>query len=824
MKNLFCLIVTTISLVISFESMAQSMTKTFTNSGEVPLELFKDNNLIGTIPHSDEISLSVNLGDKITVKAANPDLIHPPIYINEVSNKKIRIYPKKPYKNFDARVKKEGLVDFQLNLYGIDLKKYNPMVAVGSFNSGRIFQGLSDKSFDYEPSAGKMVVKGFTYTGTNLIGEGENSEEMIVGIDNFQQQWKIGVGLDDIPIPKTPATVGLDFSYSEMKQHNLKTTDIFFSANQELNAYNIALSDIDDVRLYEGFIDDVEDLDPNSNSELKAFIEKYGTHYPKNVVYGGHYNSYVVISESDYYTAEKKNIDIAASVKISSPGKQVTTFTKTGKEVSGSPESSSGGSGGINFSHETKKEAQDILNRSINKYYFVGGNGNFDNWQVTPDDAVAIDVEPAYLWRLLYPSIMKTKMTEQDLAPKRNALKAAIDTYLAGMKEIVKTPKSRAFKFKLQEIKVLDHSDDLNRSVKGNITAAVAGLAQAKSIALWNRPEFSKDIQGDFFKLDNRDWHTIKQEADLNGNFKPLQISFSGSITEKDDLPGEWDDDVMTMQGSPVLDMSNVNGMKDFKFQLKHSIAGGTQRFTVEATVRAIPFLGFGDGTLSRPRSATRSGTTEPLSTLLPRGTVVPAEGSSNLNQLMKEAMKKNTENIVTTTPPPAPVVTTPPPAPVTTTPAPVTSTPPPAPVTVSNPTPTPKGALAPVGQDFKRIQNNWYKDNYIHNQNGVIEQGPIEAGWWSAAWKIIPAHSGWVRIQNRWYPDQYLHNENGKLEVGKIQPNWASAMWKLVPAHSGWVRIQNSWYKDNYIHNQNGKIELGPIQPNWASALWKVE
>ena len=131
---------------------------------------------------------------------------------------------------------------------------------------------------------------------------------------------------------------------------------------------------------------------------------------------------------------------------------------------------------------------------------------------------------------------------------------------------------------------------------------------------------------------------------------------------------------------------------------------------------------------------------------------------------------------------------------------------------------------ISPLGNGYVRIQNSWYKKNYIHNRNGKIEQGPIELNSSSAHWKVIPAHSGWVRIQNRWHPDQYLHNQNGKLEVGKIQNNWASAMWKLVPVHSGWVRIQNSWYKDHYIHNQNGKIELGPIQPNWASAMWKAE
>lgn len=138
--------------------------------------------------------------------------------------------------------------------------------------------------------------------------------------------------------------------------------------------------------------------------------------------------------------------------------------------------------------------------------------------------------------------------------------------------------------------------------------------------------------------------------------------------------------------------------------------------------------------------------------------------------------------------------------------------------------TTTTSTVMATSSSGHVRIQNSWYKNFYIHNENGKIEQGEIQPNWWSSQWKIVPVHSGWIRIQNKRKPEQYLHNQNGKLEVGSIQPNWASAMWKIIPVHSGWSRIQNSWYKDHYIHNQNGKIELGPIDNNWASAMWKVE
>ncbi|RRQ48128.1 hypothetical protein DZC72_10395 [Maribacter algicola] len=150
---------------------------------------------------------------------------------------------------------------------------------------------------------------------------------------------------------------------------------------------------------------------------------------------------------------------------------------------------------------------------------------------------------------------------------------------------------------------------------------------------------------------------------------------------------------------------------------------------------------------------------------------------------------------------------------------------------TVSIPTTTSTPALTPVVNsdvdlinDFVCIQNNWYKKNYIHNENGKIEQGEIQPNWWSSQWKINPVAGGWVTIQNKWKPEEFIHNQNGAIEVGPIQPNWWSGQWKIIPAHSGWVRIQNKWKPDQYIHNQNGKIEVGPIENNWASALWKLE
>jgi len=128
--------------------------------------------------------------------------------------------------------------------------------------------------------------------------------------------------------------------------------------------------------------------------------------------------------------------------------------------------------------------------------------------------------------------------------------------------------------------------------------------------------------------------------------------------------------------------------------------------------------------------------------------------------------------------------------------------------------------------ENYIRLKNKW-KNTYIHNQDGKLEDGEILPGWFSAMWtieKVDPAYGDYVRIKNRW-KGTYIHNQNGKLEDGEILPGWFSAMWtieKVDPGYGDFVRLKNKW-KGTYIHNQNGKLEDGEILPGWWSAMWAI-
>ncbi len=146
-----------------------------------------------------------------------------------------------------------------------------------------------------------------------------------------------------------------------------------------------------------------------------------------------------------------------------------------------------------------------------------------------------------------------------------------------------------------------------------------------------------------------------------------------------------------------------------------------------------------------------------------------------------------------------------------------------------TQPTTTTTTTTIAGGGDFKKIQNRWKPNIYLHIENGPIKSGQLgKPDWWSAQWEMIPVQgTKYVQIKNRWKPNIYLHNQHGKLEAGTLgAPGWWSAQWELVPVQgTEFVQIRNRWKPDIYLHIQNGPIEAGRLgAPGWWSAQWKIE
>ncbi len=131
--------------------------------------------------------------------------------------------------------------------------------------------------------------------------------------------------------------------------------------------------------------------------------------------------------------------------------------------------------------------------------------------------------------------------------------------------------------------------------------------------------------------------------------------------------------------------------------------------------------------------------------------------------------------------------------------------------------------------QDFKQIQNRWKPNQYLHNESGKIEAGPLGApGWHSAHWQFIPVPgTKYVQIKNRFGSKFYLHIEYGKVQVGPLgAPGWWSAQWEIVKVPgTNFVRIKNRWKPNQYLHIEYGKVQVGPLgKPGWWSAQWLIK
>ncbi len=129
--------------------------------------------------------------------------------------------------------------------------------------------------------------------------------------------------------------------------------------------------------------------------------------------------------------------------------------------------------------------------------------------------------------------------------------------------------------------------------------------------------------------------------------------------------------------------------------------------------------------------------------------------------------------------------------------------------------------------QQLQRIQNRSRPDTYLHTEQGAVQAGPIQPGWWSADWIVEPVagEPSFVRLRNRFRPDDYVHIEHGPVTSGPLgDPGWHSAQWTVDRGPGApWVRLRNRWRSDLYLHIEHGRLEAGRITMGWRSAQWAI-
>lgn len=860
---------------------AQTTSRTFINEGTELIKLYVAGKEVASIDFGRSQRVDgLKLHDEIEVKVpGNPEKIWYPIYINDLKDPGlITITAQIPWGDpgNDIRSRYERPIDFGNNLDGILISDFDPFCVVNSFKA-RIFKGIENNSVDYNLESNHILPLGFTYNGSIGNGGGESESSLVVGANSFKKQLNVGFG-GSFPLEQTGKVKGeLDFSYNQTNSTRLGQSDYFFYAKQKHNKYSVSLdlNKLHEVRLDPYFIADVEKI--SSLEMARKFIQTYGTNYPTTVVYGGAYTSYIAISESDFMNAESKGFNLAAGVSLSKPGeKTINPNDKGGKTITGSSGSSEVASGKLQAGLQVDREVRDIINNSNSQFTYCGGSGDFFGYGVDFDDATSIGVETGVIYELIRPEIMKTKSTEATLSKIRTWVKQAVDEVVQNINTYDPTKiVTRVFSVKLNSFHMSDHSDDANRKVKGSFSVR---SSSGNSYTLWSQGQFKEIFTNELFNNPNKNWVTFIQKSDQNGVFAPVSLSFSGSITEEDDVVGSGDDDILQIIEGQTIDVSNMGPQKPHKVIFEHNILSGTQRMTIEADLIIRPAFGFAhlfpsSGTFS----ASRSGTTDssPLLQLPTRNATTGGPAPSTMTKEEFDALSKG------------------------------------RPVAV-------KDNLA-VKDDFIDLNATYYITDAKHNKSlvtgmvyggGVYHQTPRNSPV-DASWYFLPTGDGYYYIYDLRYnkalagPDYYNHLGGGTHFVYHQDPNGrTNAQWKitpsgmpgkyiitdrkhgkslvagdvadnniylqspnnrlnaywtftatkdkapavkpdpnptptptasttpvttkpatntLAPASAGLVRIMSIMGFNNYLHHQNNKPENGQIQADWSSSQWRL-
>jgi hypothetical protein len=125
--------------------------------------------------------------------------------------------------------------------------------------------------------------------------------------------------------------------------------------------------------------------------------------------------------------------------------------------------------------------------------------------------------------------------------------------------------------------------------------------------------------------------------------------------------------------------------------------------------------------------------------------------------------------------------------------------------------------------QGFTQIRN-LYSNTFINIQTGVVGATPIQNGWWSAQWQIIPVPgTNFYKIQNHW-KSNFMCTENGYLTMTPSdQPDGSN--WIFEPSERGGniFRIKNV-RSGAYISVVENHIALSAGMDNNPGLLWAVQ
>lgn len=317
------------------------------------------------------------------------------------------------FKSLPSQVASESSFDiYKIPPARIDLSKNQ-----GGGIRQQIFKDLKDGDTNYNLVEDYALKPHFALT-ISKESKGSQKTSSVYGAQNFKKSLAA-----NIEVGASTPNIGIEakYGFSVATESAIAKEEVFSLSRVEGTEYSIDLVN-DQIELTDDFVNDVLGLPvPKSTyatiEEAKAdtgwanyrntFIEKWGTHYPTQVIYGGYFwgirtSSLEQITTSETFT-ENAEASITAAA-IANIGAGVSTSKSSGKE--------------------TKVGKEQIFFEQLG-----GSGGTFDSWASDFDKARAVGISLTSLENLMVDAYFKGKVVSVDLEAKRNMLKWALKDY-----------------------------------------------------------------------------------------------------------------------------------------------------------------------------------------------------------------------------------------------------------------------------------------------------------------------------------------------------------------------------------------------------------
>jgi hypothetical protein len=103
-----------------------------------------------------------------------------------------------------------------------------------------------------------------------------------------------------------------------------------------------------------------------------------------------------------------------------------------------------------------------------------------------------------------------------------------------------------------------------------------------------------------------------------------------------------------------------------------------------------------------------------------------------------------------------------------------------------------PTFAGPPKPSDEIQIESFAEAPDMLNVETGALMVTKMGEGAWSSHWYFQAGDPGFMEIKNRW-TGCYLHVQNGELECGERQKGWWSSQWK-IDSYDDLTAITNRW------------------------------